>query len=219
MTDEEIYQQIEEYREQATAFYERSHEQVETSIVKHAQKKKRRKKFLTGILSVATVIVVTLAIVLPLVIQPQERESRYNNLEELLDETLDCTLKEYYLTNNQVVLCLDWYEHADDLYTARCYEKGKQSKTVYLYESFVDGNTGYGVEITVMKRNIVIEYLDDRFEAYQTTTINNCQITYAMGRDFSLAKFEYKGYKYYLKIIDSTSLDFLVQTIESMFNN
>lgn len=219
MKDEEIYQQIEEYSEEASAFYERSHEQVETSIVKHAQTKKRRKKFFTGILSVATVIIVTLAVVLPIVIQPQEREIRYNNLDELVQEALDCNLKEYCLTHNQKLLYLDWYEYAEDLETSRYYEEGKESETVYLYETFFDGNIGYSVEISIMKRNIVVESLDDRFEAYQTMNINNCQITYTLNRDWSLAKFEYKGYKYYLKINDSIQLDFLVETIESMFNN
>ena len=219
MKDEEIYQQIEEYSEEASAFYERSHEQVETSIVKHAQTKKRRKKLFTGILSVATVIIVTLAVVLSIVIQPQEREIRYNNLDELVQEALDCNLKEYCLTHNQKLLYLDWYEYAEDLETSRYYEEGKESETVYLYETYTDGNTGYSVEISIMKRNIVVESLDDRFEEYQTTNINNCQIVYNLGRVRSLAKFEYKGYKYYLQINDTISLDFLVETIESMFNN
>ena len=72
MTDEEIYQQINEHAEAANALYEKIHEQVEASIVKHAQTKRRRKKIFAGIMSVAAVLVVTLAIVLPIVVLPQE---------------------------------------------------------------------------------------------------------------------------------------------------
>lgn len=219
MTDEEIYQQIEEYREEANSLYEKIHEQVETSIVKHAQTKKKRKKLFTGILSVAVVLVVTLAIVLPIVLQPQNEEIRYSDSTVLLPDNLDSNLKEYYELNNLSLLYLDWYENAEDLVTARYYEEGKESNTVYLYEKFTDGYWGYPVKLSVMKRNIVVESFDAKFEEFKTTNINDTLISYVLNRDWSIAKFEYQGYKYYLEINDELTLDFLVKTIESMFNN
>ena len=219
MTDKEIYQQIEEYSEEAKAHYEKIHEKVEASIVKHAQAKKRRKKLFTGIVSVAAVLIVTLAIVLPIVLQPQDDEIRYSDESMLLTNDLDCTLKEYYARNNLSLLYLDWYEYAEDLSTVRYYEGGKESDTVYLYEKFTDGNTGYGVKLSVMKRNIVVESLEERAGDFKTTNISNTQVTYVLTRNWSFAKFEYKGYKYYLEIKDEITLDFLTKTIESMFNN
>ena len=221
MTDKEIYQQIAEYSEAADAIYERIHEQVETSIVRHAQAKKRRKKlFGTLSVTVAVILVVVLAIVLPIIIQPQDEEIRYSDFNVLLPDKLDCNLKEYYERNNLSLLYLDWYEYAEDLSTARYYEEGKESDTVYLYETFTDGYWGYLVKLTVMKRNIVVEYLDEKFEDYETANINNdIQISYVIQRNLSYAKFEYQGYKYYLELNDGVELDFLVETIESMFNN
>ena len=219
MTEEEIYQQIEEYSEESNALYERIHEQVETSIVKHAQTKKKRKKFFVGIMSVAMVLVVTLAIVLPIVLRPQEEEVRYNDLTELTLDNLDCNLKEYYKRNNLSLLFLDWYEYAEDLTTERYYEKGKENDTVYLRETFTDGNTGYLIQLSVVKRNIVVEILDNPFEEPQTTSISGTEVTYILNRNWSLAKFEYNGYKYYLEIRDEVPLEFLVETIESMLNN
>ena len=219
MTDKEIFQTIEEYSEEANALYERIHEQVEASIVKHAQAKKRRKKLLVGILSVAVALVVTLGIVLPTVLQPQDEEVWYSDVNVLLQDKLDCNLKEYYAINNLPLLYIDWYVDAEDLITERYYEDGKERETVYLYEKFTDGNTGRQVQITVMKQNIVVESLDERFEESETTTVDNTQIIYALYRDRGIAKFEYQGYKYYLELTYDIDFDFLVETIESMFNN
>ena len=222
MTDEEIYQQIDQYSEEASSLYERIHEQVETSIVKHAKAKKRRKKLFAGILSVAVVLVVTLAIVLPIVLQPQgDNEIRYSDADALSREVLDCNLKEYYeAIGNQSLLYLDWYEYAEDLFTVRYYEDGQENNTVCLRESFTDGYNGYHVELSVMKQNIVIESLEDKFEEIQTANVGDTQIVYALKKSWALAKFEYRGYKYYLLIKDEgLTLDFLEKTIQSMFNN
>ena len=220
MTDEEIYQQIEEYREESDALYERIHEQVEASIVKHAQAKKRRKKLFTGILSIAAVLVVTLAIVLPIVLQPQDDMVRFNDPNDLLPEELNCNLKQYYEMTNQSLLYLDWYKGAEESLTVRYYEPGKESKTVYLSERIIDANIGCSVELTVMSRKYVVESFDERFDETQTTNVGKTRIIYKLTKDWGLAKFEYKGYKYYLKINDENiTLNFLVETIESMFNN
>ena len=219
MTDEELYQQIEEYREESRAVYERIHEQVEASIVKHAQAKKRRKKLLTGIASVAAVVIVVFAIVLPIILQPQEQEVRYSDVDTLLRETLSYNLKDYNAVNNKSLLYLDWYEDAEYLFTARYYEEGKENDTVYLYETITDGNTGYRIQLSVMRRNIVIDSFDARFDSIQTTQIADTEIIYVLHKKYGIAKFEYENYKYYLEISDEITLEFLVETIESMFNN
>lgn len=218
MTDKEIYQQIEEYKEAESAHYEKIHEQVEASIVKHAQAKKLRKKLFAGIMSVAAVLIVTLAIVLPIVLQPQDDIIRYSDADTLSYETLNCNLKEYYEVNKLSLLYLDWYDFAEGLITTRYYEVGKESNTVYLRETIIDGD-GYVIELSVMKRNIIVDSLEILFEQPLTQSIGNVQITYILNRDLGFAKFEYEGYKYYLKINDEITLDFLVKTIESMFNN
>ena len=219
MTDKEIYQQIEEYSEESNALYEQIHERVENSIVKYAQTKKRRKKILTGILSVATAIIVVLAIVLPIVLQPQDDEIRYSDTDVLIPDALGCNLKEYYLSHNLSLLYLDWYENAGDLHTFRYYEEGKENDTVYFNEKFTDNNTRYTIILSVMKRNVVVERLDSKAVEYKITNIGDTKISYVLTKKSSIAKFEYKGYKYYLEIDAGVTFEFLVQTIESMFNN
>ena len=223
MTDEEIYQQIEEHSAAADALYDRIHEQVESSIVKHAQAKKRRKKLFTSIFPMVAVVIVVLSVVLPLTLQspnpqqPQDDVIRYGDSTVLSRDVLDCNLKEYYTRTNQSLLYLDWYEYAEVTYTARYYEEGKEGDTVYLYETIDDG--GYFVQLSVMKRNIVLESLDNKFVEYQTTNTGNVQIVYYLTRKSSLAKFEYQGYKYYLEVNDSLELNFLVEMIDSMINH
>ena len=219
MTDKEIYQQIEEYKEAESAHYKKIHEQVEASIVKHAQAKKRRKKLFVGVMSIAAVLIVTLAIVLPIVLQPQDDEVRYSDDSVLILDKLDYNLKEYNSRNNLSLLYLNWYEYAEDLATARYYEEGKEKETVYLYEKFIDGNTGYGVKLSVMKRNIIVESLDAMFGELQVAKCGDVEIAYTLKKTLCIAKFEYQGYKYYLEINDEITLDFLAETIESMFHN
>ena len=221
MTDKEIYQQIEDYGEESNALYERIHEQVETSIVKHARAKKRRNKILAGALSVAVavILVVVLSITLPFGAQPQEEIFRYADASAFRSEQLNCNLKEYGAINGLPLLYLDWYEHADELDTWRYYEEGKENDTVYLRESFTDGNSGTFYQIRVMKQNIVIDSLDEGFEEYQTTSVDGVSVIYVLNWSSVLVKFEYQGYKYYLEIDDTITLDFLVETIESMLNN
>ena len=221
MTDEEIYQQIDEYKEEADALYEKIHEQVEASIVKHAQAKKRRKKLLSGIMPVVAALIVVLAIVLPVVLEPQDDSIRYSDASELSREKLGGNLKEYYATNNLQLLYLDWYDFAEDLSTFRYFEAGKESDTIYLNEEFFDGNMGCFVQISVMKRNIIVESLDKLFDDPRTANVdvNSIQVSYLLQKHSSFAKFEYQGYKYYLEFDDELTLDSLVETIESMFNN
>ena len=219
MTDKEIYQQIEEYSEEANALYERIHEQVETSIVRHAQAKKKRKKLFAGILSVAVVLVVTLSIVLPITIPSRDDKFWFCDTDEFFRERLDCNLKEYSEINNLSLLYLDRYQYAEGLFTARYYEKGKESDTVYLYESFEDRKSGYFIQVIAMECDSAVDKFDWRYDEYLNATINGVQIDYVLSIICSSARFEYQGYKYYLVIDNKVTSDFLLATIESMFHN
>lgn len=227
MTDKEIYQLIEDYKEDSDALYERIHEQVESSIVQHAQAKKKRKKILSRVFSFATafVLIVTLAIVLPIVLHNDSGEEviRYSDLGVLKSERLNCTLIEYYgehyPSGTQMPLCLDRYEYAEDIFTWRYYEEGKQSETVYLYESFMDIDVGYFIQLSVMRNNIIIDAFDEKLSVNESTQIDNIQILYRLEKEHNIAKFEYKGYKYYLELDDEVEKDFLMSLISSMINN
>ena len=222
MTEKEIYQLIEEHKEESDALYERIHEQVESSIVAHAQAKKRRKKIFSSVFSVATalVLIVCLAVVLPIVLQGEVEDvvQRYSD-GELRSELLECNLKEYYQETNQSLLFIDRYENADAPITRRYYKEGNESETVYLYESFMDEETGYNIKLSIMKRNVSVDTFDEKLDECEIFKTFDPEISYRLDRKRSVAKFEYEGYKYYLEIDDKVELSFFIELIASMIPN
>lgn len=221
MTDKEIYQLIDEYKEDSDALYERIHEQVESSIVQHAQVKKKRKKIMSSVFSVATafILIVCLAIVLPIVLQQEGDDTIRYNGTNIQSEVVNYTLKDYIQNLGEPILYLDWYDTADVVSTTRYYDVDNVETTVYMQEYLF--NEGYSVELSVLKNNdkIVVETLEVEWDAPKyTSTKDGVSITYQLFRDKCNTKFEYEGYTYYLNFLDSAELeDFIIPTIESMF--
>ena len=220
MTDEEIYQLIEDNKEETEAFYQKIHTQVEASIVKHAEIKKRRKKNMRIVFSTATafILILCLAVVLPIVLQTEKGPfvQFYDDLD-LMYENIELSMFEYYRNIDETVLCLDWYETAEECITTRYYEKNDIDTTVYLKEFFVH-EEGYFAEFAIMKKNIAVKSYETEWEKGVEKQINGINVTYVAYpmRSIAKAKFEYKGYKYYIKLLDSADEDFLLSTIENL---
>ena len=224
MTDEEIYQLIEENKEETDAFYERIHEQVESSIVQHAVAKKKRQKLLTKVFSAvaAFVLVLSLAITLPIVLQPETAPGGdpviwYSDDDITASPALEYNLKEYANQNNESFLYIDLYDIAEDIETRRFYKKDDESITVYLQEFFTH-ETGNIVKLTVMKSNIVVDTFDDVMKESQVLQGYDVDILYEIGRTTSYAQFEYNGYKYYLEIQYEIDETFLTEILDNMFS-
>ena len=109
------------------------------------------------------------------------------------------------------------YNIAEDLATFRYFEKNNDSVTAYLHESFIDGYTGYSIQLTIMKNNIIVDELDDELPNPQEMFINNAKIIYSINRQESKAQFEYQDYKYYLRFDDAIDVEFLTEIITNMF--
>lgn len=221
MTDKEIYQLIEEHKADADALYEKIHVQVESSIVQHAQAKKKRKKLFNTYFPVAMafVLIICLAVVLPITLQSpgEDVEIRYNDFDLLVAEKLDFNLEQYYISiNNHALLYLDMYEYAEDVFTRRYYEEGHESQTVALQESFTD-DMGYKFQLTIIKRNVAVDSIDNMVERYDTNEEANNPYMYKINKTKTIAKFEFGDYKYYLEINDEVELDFLTDIIDNHF--
>ena len=223
MTDEEIYQLIEDNKEETDAFYRKIHTQVEASIVKHAEIKKRRRKNLRMIFSTtvpALILVVVLAVVLPIVLQTEDDPSapiRYYDDQMWDSEILDNTLHDFYNSLGANVLYLDWYATAEECITTRYFDKEDNNFTVYI-EEFLVHEEGYFVQLSVMESNIVVESFESDWNNSIQIEKNGVTVTYmtqSMNKSVN-AKFEYQGYKYYLELQQSTDENFLLSAIESM---
>lgn len=227
MTDEEIYQIIDEHKEETDALYERIHEQVEASIVQYAVARKKRQRIMTRVFSVvgAFVLILSLAIVLPIVLQPDGTTPEGDPViwysdTDISSHPLDYSLKEYAIKNNESFLYIDLGYTAEDLKTRRYYKKDDESITVYLQESFTHGEWGYSVKLTLMKSNIVAGTFDRNIKEPAKLEGFAVDINYQITRAMSYAQFEYDGYKYYLQFEEAEGIDedFIADIISNMFN-
>ena len=220
MTERDIQKISEEYKDEKEPLYEKIHERVENMIVQQAKKRKRLKTFYKVFpVSLAMVLIISLAIVLPIVLQPTEEEQplRYSATE--LDAVeLNYTLKEYARQNNENYLYIDLYDNAEETVTLRYFEINNESRTAFLQESFNDGDMGYAILLTIMKKNVAVDGYDQPLPSQKEMTINDVTITYGITTLNSKAKFEYLDYKYYLEFDDEIPVEYLTEIITNMFN-
>ena len=218
--DKEVLQIEEKYKDEFDALYDRIHVEVEQNIAKQAQLRKRRQQLSIRLssIAVALIFVVTLSIVLPIVLQPEETILRYND-SNIQFETVEYTLKEYAQNTGENILILDWYDTADTCNTKRYFDVNNIDTTVFMQEFF--DYEGLSVELSALKNNdkIIVEILETDWSEPDYTTINDITVAYRMMIKSCKLKFEYQGYTYYLNFMDTADWDFITFTIESMFNN
>ncbi|MCH5151700.1 MAG: hypothetical protein J1F65_03475 [Clostridiales bacterium] len=218
--DKEVLQIEEKYKDEFDSLYDRIHVQVEENIVKQAQLRKKRKQLSIRLssIAVALVLVISLSVVLPIVLQPSDDTIlRYNDMN-IQSEVVDYTLKDYIQSLGDHVLYLDWYETADDCITTRYYDVENTKTTVFMQEKIF--NEGYTVEISVLKKDdkIIVETLETDWGEPKSIKINDVEVLYKSYIDKCNTKFVYEGYTYYLYFLDTADMDFITATIESMFN-
>ena len=224
MTEKDIQIISEEYKDEKEPLYEKIHERVEEMIEHQAKKRKRLNTFYKFFpVSLAMVLIISLAIILPIVLQPSEEEPPINTAIRYSDNELDSkiqdyTLKDYARINNLNYLYIDLYETAEDLLTRRYFKIGNESETAYLQETFTDGETGYIITLTIMKNNINVENFEEALSSPKEIDINNVSVTYSITMLDSKANFEYQDYKYYLEFDDEIDVEYLTAIISNMFN-
>lgn len=222
MTEKDIQKISEQYKDEKGPLYDKVQERVEAMYEQKAQRKKRLNTFYKAFpISLAVVLIVSLAIILPIVMQhpdgvQPEGEIRYSAVD-LDAEKLEYNLRDYAIRNNNQYLYLNLYDIADDLATFRYFTIEDDSVTVYLQESFIHGETGYSIQLTVMKSNIKVDGIGEELPDPQQMSINDITITYNINRQYTKAEFEYLDYKYYLEFNDAIEVDFLIEIITNMF--
>ena len=221
MTEKDIQKISEQYKDEKAPLYEKIHERVETMIEQQAKKRKRLKTFYRVFpVSLAMVLIICLAVILPIVLQPTGEqpsgEIRYS-AAELDAKKLDYNLNVYAIRSNEHYLYIDLYDIAEDLATFRYFKIDDESATAFLQESFIHGETGYSIKLTIMKKDTIV----DKFEGFLKDTkellISDVTIFYDITRQYANAQFDYQDYKYYLEFGDAIEVEFLEEIISNMF--
>ena len=222
MTEKDFQIISEQYKDEKEPLRAKVHQRVEEMYEQKAKRKQRLNIFYKVFpVSLAVVLIISLAITLPIVLQPTgeqpDSEIRYSDLDLDIEE-LDVTLKEYATSNNEQYLYIDLYDIAEDLSTVRYFKADDDSVTAYLQESFVHGETGYSIKLSIMKQNITVDKYDGEFENSQEMIVNNVTIIYRISRTGASAQFAYNDYKYYLEFDDAIEIEFLTEIITNMFS-
>lgn len=223
MTDREIHQLIEEeHAEQKARIYERIHEDAERIIIQKAQQRQRRKRLTIKYCSVAVVLLVVLclSVILPIVLNNDGNNILLYDDAQTVSLTSEYTVKEYGMQHKESILYVDWYDNADGCETIKYCNAEDESVLVYISERLVNGDNGKAVLLSVMQNKIVVTTFDSYEEAKESYNLyNGTAVYYIVSFSGIKAHFEYNGYKYYLEFTNSTDLEFVKETIESMFNN
>ena len=220
MTDKEIHQLIEDSHSEDKAFWhDQVRARVDEAVALQQRKRRRRTLFVRRYVPLIAVVlvVVCLSVVLPLTLNAGEGVIRFT-IQDTVSQESDITLKEFALQNNLPLLCIDWYDNAYERITKIFYEKEHPSKLVYIFEDITDNETGCKVIYFVMKNNVSVDIFDSYDEnQMEYTCSNGVKVYCAIKMKEIHARFEYKGYKYYLNFTNCADEEFFHQTLESMF--
>ena len=167
-----------------------------------------------SVIAVALICVITLSIVLPLTLQGGG--SRFCDIEQYTREPLGQTLKEYFAANNKNLLYVDWYGNAEDVVTDYAYIKGNKSDIVYLQEFIVNGETGENITLTITDNKTRVDVLELYFICPQEKNVQGIVVNFGADSRTTRAKFEYKGYVYYLETTVRNGQELITNVIEDM---
>ena len=174
----------------------------------------RRKKI---VISFASCVLIGLAILMTcLLVLGNQPKVRYRTAKDYITEETNITLKDYSATKKNEILYLDWYSETE-LCEDRLYRLKNTDEIICFRESILDMNTGYVFNIGVTDNLTEI----DLFDSYKTICVTERvieDVKIMLGNsDFCVyAKFETKGYQYYLEVSDTTDSDIIIGYIEQL---
>lgn len=172
-------------------------------------------------LGIAAMCAVCLAIVLPITLRnntPARQQVRFKySFADFTNADLGLTIKEYSAQTGKNILYLDWYDNINDCVTKKYFLPNKQNDIIFVSEDLYDGEMGDRVHFDVVGKNIYIDELEIAREACSNNyKYNNTNIHWAHSDSASRAYFEYKGYKYYVRLDDPMSEQAILDIVKEM---
>lgn len=219
MNDKDIHRLIQaQNKEENYALFEDIQTKLGiSSQIEKGVKIKRKFNYKIFTLATAMVLVLCLSVVLPIALQFADDGYRFSaNTTELLFEGLDCSWKEYVLSNDISALYVD-FDEIDERMLERWFEPDDYGSSIFFSEAIVCYEAEYLYKYSIIPSNIIIEDIESQDYFYELS-VNDVTVSCSFNQDEGFAKFEYQGYKYYFEFYDSVDEQFIRETIESMFN-
>ena len=146
---------------------------------------------------------------------PPDTHSRYCDVADCEIVKSEYTLKQYAELYGVDLVYLDWYDAED--YEKHLYKLKDNGEPVCLQEQFADPNFNY-VSLFVTDNRTEMDFLTwYNEETGETAVMNGISVYYQEGQKRAV-NFEYKGYRYYLKL-SINDFEYLLQIVETMLNN
>lgn len=174
----------------------------------------RRKKIVIAItaffLFAATVLLTCLLIL------DNKPNTRYCTVVDYTTKTSDTTIKVFSKQNDLELLYFNWYDETEFCKDI-IFELKDNKEIISISESMLDMNTGYFVTLGFTDNRTEIDF----YNTHKTVCVNEVlvgDINVYLGNDGfnDYAKFETKGYQYYLEVSDTTDSDIIIGYIEQL---
>ena len=137
---------------------------------------------------------------------------------------VNSNIKKHSEYNDLNFLYFNWYDITD--YRENFIYQTKEDDEIICYnENMIDINTGSLVHVYIMENNISLDVLSPLDELLiNENEINGVPVKWQNGVDiYSVAKFEYEGWKYYIKveypIDDNAIIDYVEELLSGITNN
>lgn len=161
------------------------------------------KRWKWAAIALAVICVVTLSIVLPLTLK--DSGTRFCDATQYVSANLEQPLGQYFKTHNKDLLYVDWYDVAEEINTVYGYNINDKNDIFYFTEEILNGETGEIIKLSITDNKTRVDIFVSYNDFTQKFTVKDTVVAWQSYNQVNvLAKFEYKGYVYYLQIDDSS---------------
>lgn len=164
----------------------------------------------------AVVVVVTLAVVLPLMLK--DSGTRFCDYEQYTTETLDQTLGEYFTEHDKNLLFIDLYDDASDVATEYGYNKNNTKDIIYFKETLYNLNSEALeiITLSVTDNKTQVDIFEEYYKCNETFIVKDVTVLWQnLNKKTVLSIFEYQQHTYYVELENGDQAR-LTEIIEGM---
>ena len=227
--EQKFHEWIEEqYREEKDRVWESILQKEEERGLSSAPEKARKKtgfrwnKWATAVASAVAVFAVgTFCLVKFL---PQDTPdgggdgNRYFTAENyrLVETENKQTLKDVVEETGKPLLYFDWYDGVTEQTFTYQVGEGDTAEIIGYRERLMDAETGYLVELHITDTQTQLDIFDYKETNFQETVVQEVSVDWRIYSGESIAYFEYGGYKYLMKVMDTTEEGYILSLVERL---
>lgn len=178
------------------------------------EKPKKVFSFKWAALAATSVCALCVAVIVPVLLGGGEPEGngRYCSQDDYVINMADYTIKDYGLQNNLNIMYFDWYDFAEDRADFVYVNKYDETDVFCVEEQLYRNDTDDKVTLYVTDNRTTMDFLEFYNDVCPNTyEYNGVNIGWGISTMNSFAKFEYKKFRYYVKLDEPRSETVLIE--------